>query len=327
MLMPTFSYQVRDEAGHLVKGLLEAVTHEIESGASLSQALGHHSKIFPEMMVSLVAVGETAGKLDLVLGRFAHFLEKDLAFRREVRGSLLYPSLLFVACLILILFVVGFVVPQFAAIFVKAGIPLPAPTLILQGIGQVIRGQGWVLAIAGVVVAMSGGWIYRQPQVRLKVDARLLKLPGSGPLLLAATIARFSRTLATLVASGVPILSALRNAQGVVFNRALAREIERVGQAVERGERIASTLSVGGLFTADAIQMIRVGEESGRLEVMLEKLADFYELRLNYALKQMTTLLEPILLVAMGAVVAFIMASLLLPMFDMVQVLQRGGIR
>lgn len=303
------------------------VRREVEGGATFSQALSHHPNVFPKLMVALAATGEASGHLDTVLSRFADFLERDMVLTQAVKGALLYPSILLVAATTLILFVVTFVVPQFAALFVKAGVPLPVPTQILRWIGETIRFYWWGILISGGVLCVGAAFMYRQASFRLTIDRLLLKVPVLGLALHQMVVAQFARTLATLVASGVPIVSALETAQGVVENQVIVQELKRARAAVEQGERVATTLAVGKVFQPDAIQMIRVGEESGRLDAMLEKIADFYELRVGYRLKQMTTLLEPILLVAMGGMVAFIMASLLLPMFDMVKVLQRGGIR
>lgn len=306
---------------------LEAIARELEAGVPFSEALSHHPRVFPELLVRLAAVGEASGHLDTVLTRFAGFVEKDLALTRAVQGALLYPALLVAAATVLTLFLVTFVVPQFAGLFAKAGILLPLPTRILQAAGAVIRHHGLLLLFLAGAVAAGLPFLRRVPSVRLALDRWALRIPLAGAVIHQAAVARFARTLATLVASGVPIVSALGIARGVAQNQRIAQEIERVQGAVEQGERMAATLSVGGVFYPDAIQMIRVGEESGRLDVMLERISDFYELRVSYALKQATTVLEPVLLVAMGGVVAFIMASLLLPMFDMVKVLQRGGIR
>lgn len=311
----------------VLKEALETATRQIETGSTFSQALGAHPKIFPKLMISMAAVGEASGKLDTTLSRFAGFVEKDLALSRSVKGALTYPAFLLVTSLILIVFVVTFVVPQFASLFVKAGIALPGPTQFLYALGQGIKTRWWVwigLFAAGAVGLQMAA---QAPAVRMYMDRILLKLPIMGTVIHQALVARFSRTLGTLVGAGVPILSALETAQGVAGNRVMVEEVRRVRLAVERGERMAATLSTGKVFYPDAIQMIRVGEEAGRLDVMLEKIADFYELRVNHSLKQMTTLLEPVMLVIMGMVVAFIMASLLLPMFDMVKLLQRGGIR
>lgn len=317
---------VSQTAHSALKESFESVSHEVEGGSPFSEALSRQP-IFPKLMVSLAAVGESSGHLDTVLNRFANFLEKDLALRRALQGALLYPALLLAAATALILFVVTFVVPQFAALFAKAGIPLPLPTQILRAIGETIRAQWAILGILAGAGMAGLSYAAKVPAIRQRIDEWTLKLPIVGAVLHQAVVARFTRTLGTLVGSGIPILSALETAKGVVGNHVFLKEVERVRQAVERGERMAATLSVGKVFYPDAIQMIRVGEESGRLDVMLERIADFYELRVNYYVRQMTTVLEPILLVVMGGMVAFIMASLLLPMFDMVKVLQRGGIR
>lgn len=306
---------------------LEKVGRRIESGATFSQALSNHPDLFPKQLVALAAVGEASGQLETVLARYAAFLEKDLALRRQLRGALLYPSLLLVASLLLVLFVVSFVVPQFATVFLKAGISLPGPTLLLLGVGNFLRARWWMVLFLAVLAGAGCQIASNVPAIRLQVDQLLLRLPVIGRLIHQATVARFSRTLATLVASGIPILAALETARGIIENQVFSREIQRVAASVERGERIAGTLLVGGVFLPDAIQMIRVGEESGRLDLMLERVADFYELRVNFLVGQLTTLLEPILLVMLGGIIALIMASLLLPMFDMVKVLQRGGMQ
>ncbi|MBI3318811.1 MAG: type II secretion system F family protein [Candidatus Omnitrophica bacterium] len=316
-----------DNALPSLREALEKARKEIEGGTTFSEAMSHSPEIFPKLLVSLTTVGEATGKLDTVLNRFAGFLEREIALKREVQGALLYPAVLLAAAAALVLFVVSFVVPQFSILYLKTGIPLPWPTRILQGVGEAIRTQGWLLIAGGVAVV--GGWTFleRLPRVRSQRDRILLKLPVLGEVIHQTLVARFARTFATLVGSGVPILSALETVEGVVGNDVLLQEIRRLRSSVERGERLAAVLSVGKVFHPDAIQMIRVGEESGALDQMLERVADLYEKRVNFSLKQMTTLLEPALLVVMGGVVGFIMASLLLPMFNMVKVLQTGGVR
>lgn len=310
-----------------LKRTLTEVLRAIESGTPFSEALSHHPQVFPPLMGRLVAVGEVSGKLDVVLNRFANFLEKDLNLRRSVQSALTYPALVVVASLLLVLFVVSFVVPQFSALFEKAGMTLPGPTRILAGFGMGLRQRGWLWAGAAACFLTGARMILAKSTVRQWTDEWLLRAPLFGTVIRQILLARFARTLATLVGSGIAILGALETARQVVGNFALSREVDRVRAAVERGERMSNTLATGKIFYPDAVQMIRVGEESGRLDGMLDKVADFYELRVGYALKQMVTLLEPFLLVVTGGVVAFIMASLLLPMFDMVKLLQKGGLR
>lgn len=310
-----------------LKKALEAVAREIEGGSRFSQALERQPKIFPELMISMVNVGESSGKLDTVLMRFAALLEKDAALKRAVQSALTYPAFLLTVSLGLMLFMVTFVVPQFAELFTKAGLRLPAPTLLLASVGGAIRAQALLLLMAAAGMLFGSAMIVRIPSVRRRLDGVLWSTPGIGPLLQLSLISRFSRNLATLVASGVSILPALDAAKKVVTNEVVVQEVARVRSAVERGERMAATLSVGKVFHPDAVQMIRVGEETGRLDGMLDKVADTYDLRVGFAVKQMTALLEPVLLLCLGAMVALMIASLLLPMFDMVKVFQRGGLR
>ena len=320
------SVALQCESGPL-REALEGSAKEIEGGKSFSEVLAKRPRIFSKLMVSMVAVGESSGKLDVVLQRLAQFMEKDLSLRRAVQGALTYPFFLMLTSLALILFVVSFVVPQFTALFTKAGLSLPAPTLLVAAVGQVIRTHWWLLAFLGSAAFAGAGWVLRRPPVRRRMDAVLLRLPGIGRVIHQTLVARVARSLATLIGSGIPILSALETVSGVAGNAVIARELTRTRSAVERGEKISVALSVGKVFHADVVQMIRAGEESGRLDILLDKVADFYDLRVGFALKQMTTLLEPVFLIGMGGVIAFIMVSLLLPMFDMVKVLQKGGIR
>lgn len=319
---------VTEQAGSAaLREAIEAVAREIEGGSHFSDALQRHTDVFPKLMVSMAAVGEASGKLDLVLTRFANLLERDLALRRTVQAALTYPVFLLVISTGLILFMVTFVVPQFTALFSKAGLVLPAPTRLLSAIGTTLRYHlGWLIG-AGLLLVLGAGLALRQPAVRRRIDRWLWKSPIVGPVIQHSVIARFARNLATLIGSGVPILSALDAAKEVAQNQVMVEELDRVRSSVEQGERIAATLAVGKVFRPDVIQMIRVGEETGRLDTLLDKVADFYDLRLGFFLKQMSTLLEPVLLAGMGGIVAFLMASLLLPMFDLVGVLQKGGFR
>ncbi len=312
--------------GPLKEGL-SAAAKEIETGKSFSEALSSHPRIFPKLMASMVSVGEMSGRLDVVLQRYATFVEKDLTLRRAIQGALTYPIFLVITSMMLILFVVAFVVPQFESLFLRSGLALPAPTRVVSAAGHLIRNHGWLLAFLCSAGFAGTGWVLRRPAVRRRVDSWLLSIPVVGRMIELSLIARLTRCLATLVGSGIPILSALETAAGVAGNETVSRELLRARSAVERGEKISAALSVGRIFRPDVVQMLRAGEDSGRLDVMLDKVADFYDLRVGFALKQMTTLLEPVLLVGMGVVVAFIMASLLLPMFDLVKVMQRGGFR
>jgi len=221
------------------------------------------------------------------------------------------------------LFIVTFIIPQFAEIFMKTGIRLPLPTLLLYQIGTMLKRfwHSWILLIA---VAWVGTSLYANTAAgRLRLDGLKLGLPLLGPLHRKGAISRLARTLGMLVGSGVPLLQSLDLVREVTGNEVLGRVIGNVRSAVEKGEKVSEPLRVSGEFPADVIQMIAVGEETGNLEEMLHKIADFYDRSVNYAVKKLTTLLEPLLLVILGSLIGFIMASMLLPIFDMIAILRR----
>ena len=222
-----------------------------------------------------------------------------------------------------IVFIATVLIPKFVEIFNRAEISLPLPTIILYGLGTAIRQFWYVFILSGVLIVLGLRKYIKTKTGRLKFDRVSLKLPIIGPIVRKSCISRFARTLSTLIGSGVPILESLDIAGNVVNNQILGRVIKQMRQSVEKGERLAESLKVSEEFPADTVQMISVGEESGNLERMLNKIGDFYDRATGYSIKKLVTSLEPILLVAMGVIVAFIMASMLLPMFNMVKLLRR----
>jgi len=306
-----------------LKETIGDVSRNVEAGDSFSQALARHPGIFSRLFVNMVSVGEASGRLDTVLTRFAEFTERQADLRQKVRGALFYPIILLFAGILVTLFIVTFIIPQFANIFIKAGVTLPMPTLILYKIGAGIK-HYWHLIGLVIIAGLLGIRYYVNTKTgRLRFDRLKLKAPILGLLCRKAAISRFSRTLGTLVASGVPILQSLEIVRGVVGNEVLARVIDNVRSSVEKGEGIAETLKISEEFPLDAVQMISVGEETGNLDGMLNKIADFYDMSLGYTIKKLTSIIEPLFLVIMGSMVGFIMASMLLPIFDMMKILRR----
>ncbi len=299
------------------------VARNIEAGDSFSGALAKYPRIFSKLFINMVRAGEASGKLDTVLKRFAEFIEHQADLRQKIRGALFYPIILIFAGVAVTLFIVTFIIPQFAEIFLKAGIRLPLVTLILYKIGITIK-HFWFSIILLVMVIVLGVRYYAQTErARFLIDRVKLRLPILGPLYRKAAISRFARTLATLVASGVPILQSLDIVKEVIENEVLGRVVENVRTSVERGQSLSEPLKISEEFPPDAVQMISVGEETGNLEGMLNKISDFYDMSLGYSIKKLTTVIEPLLLVIMGCMVGFIMASMLLPMFDMIKILRR----
>jgi len=299
------------------------VSRSVEAGESFSQALAKHPRVFPNLLVSMVKAAEAGGDLGGVLNRYAEFAEAQADLQRKIKEALYYPIILIVAATGVIVFIATVLIPKFVEIFTRAEISLPLPTIILYGIGTAIRQFWYVIILAGVLIVSGLRRYVRTKAGKFRFDKVSLKLPILGPIVRKICISRFARTLSTLVGSGVPILESLDIVSDVVNNQVLVRVIKQMRQSVEKGERLAESLKVSEEFPPDAVQMISVGEESGNLVRMLNKISDFYDRATGYSIKKLVASLEPILLLMMGAVVTFTMASMLLPMFNMVKVLRK----
>lgn len=305
-----------------LKEIIGGVSKSIEAGESFSSALSKYPRVFPFIFTSMVGAGESSGKLDTVLTRFVQYVEHQAELREKIRGALLYPAILLSFGITVTLFIVTFVTPKFTKIFLKAGIKLPLPTLILSSIGIAIKRFWYVFILFIILCVIAMKYYIKTESGRFNVDRLKLKLPLMGSLYRKAAISRFSRTLATLVGSGVPILKSLDITQDVIGNKVLSHILRNVRNSVEKGEKISEALKVSEEFPQDVIQMLSVGEETGELDGMLNKISNFYDMTLEYSIKRFVTFLEPLLLVVMGGMVGFIMASMLLPMFDMIKVLR-----
>jgi len=306
-----------------LKSAVASVARGVEAGETFSEALSKYPAIFPKLFVSMVKAGEATGSLDVVSKRYAEYYEHQVDLSQKVKGALFYPAILLTAGVAVTLFIVTFIIPQFAEIFIKSGLKLPLPTLVLYSIGVNIK-RYWYLGIIGGILFALGVKLYaRSERGHFNIDRMKLKLPIVGALYRKAALSRFAKTLGTLTASGVPILQSLDITKDVVGNEVLKRVVGTLRTAVEKGEKIAEALKISGEFPADTVQMISVGEETGNLDGMLDKIAGFYNMSLGYTIKKLTTIMEPLFLLIMGGLVGFIMISMLLPMFDMIKVLKQ----
>jgi len=303
--------------------IIGRVSRCVEAGESFSEALAKHPRIFPNLLVSMVKAAEAGGNLGGVLDRYAEYAESQADLQRQIKEALYYPIILIVGATGVIVFIATVLIPKFVEIFNRAEISLPLPTIILYGLGTAIRQFWYVFILSGVLIVLGLRKYIKTKTGRFKFDKVSLKLPIIGPIVRKTCISRFARTLGTLVGSGAPILESLDIVSNVVNNQVLGRVIKQMRQSVEKGESLAESLKASEEFPPDAVQMISVGEESGNLERMLNKIGDFYDRATGYSIKKLVTSLEPILLIAMGVIVAFTMASMLLPMFNMVKVLRR----
>ena len=319
MSLSTLAKQIENRS---LKEAIGSVSRQVEAGSTLSQAFGTEPRMFTRLFVNMIKAAEASGKLDTVLMRYADFFEKQEELKQKIKGALFYPIILLSAGVAVTLLIVTFVIPQFAEIYLKAGIKLPIPTLIVYKVGMVIKHYWWLLVMLAIAILLGIRYYFKTERGTFLLDRSKLKLPIIGPLYRKLAIARFTRTLATLLGSGVPILESLDIVKEVTGNEVLARVIANVKKGVEKGERMSETLKISAEFPPDLVQMVSVGEETGGLVEMLNKVGDFYDMAVNYAVKKLTVIIEPVFLVIMGVMVGCIMASMLLPMFDMVKTLR-----
>ncbi len=304
-----------------LRAVIGDVARNTEGGASFSEALGRHPAVFSPLFISMVRAGEVSGKLDEILRRLAIFTKRQAELRQHLRTALTYPALLMVVGLGAIAFLLLGIIPKFMAIFMEAGVPLPLPTWLLFIASHVLRRHGlWLLgALAGLGFAFQA--YRRTPSGRRRLDVALLRAPMLGELARKAAISRLARTLETLLESGVPVLESLAIAAETCGNAIIADTCRTAETSVRQGGSIAEPLRISGEFPPMVVQMLSVGESSGTLDHMLGEIAEHYDELVQHHLKRLTALIEPLCLIVMGGVVAFIMASVLLPLFRMVNVI------
>jgi type IV pilus assembly protein PilC len=297
--------------------VLQSVKVEVESGKSLSEAMGSHPRVFDDLFRNLVAAGEAGGILDVIFRRLAVYLEKAAKLRRQVRGALVYPSVIMAVGVLVVFVMMTKVLPVFEKMFIDLGAgSLPAPTRMVLAISHAIT-DNVVVFVLGVAALVAGSiTIARTDRGRWAFDTVLLKAPVIGNVMRKIAVARFTRTLGTLLSSGVPILDALDIVAKSAGNRVVARAITYARMKISEGKDIASPLLETGVFPPMVVQMIGVGEQTGAMDDMLQKIADFYEEEVDAAVAAMTALLEPIMLVVLGGVVGGLLIAMYLPIFE-----------
>jgi type IV pilus assembly protein PilC len=300
------------------KRTLTSVRAEVEGGSTLATAMRHHPKVFDELYTNMIAAGEAGGILDTILQRLSVYIEKAVKLKRAVRSALIYPSsIMFVAFAVVTLILV-YVVPTFLTLFAGLNVPLPLPTKIVIAISHFLTRYGvFILIFAGIGFFALRSY-YSTKNGRYAVDSIFLKLPVVGILLRKIAVARFSRTLSTLIVSGVPLLEALDVTAKTAGNAVVERALENTRTAIEQGRTIVDPLKETGVFPPMVTQMIGVGEQIGAMEAMLSKIAEFYEEEVDSAVKDLLTALEPMMIVFLGVVVGGIVISMYLPLFTLI---------
>jgi general secretion pathway protein F len=307
---------------HALKKVIAQVREEIKEGRSFADALEQHRKVFTDLYVNMIRAGEESGALEGVLLRLADFTENQILLRNRIRAALAYPIFMTIVGAGVMGFLLTFVIPTVSQVFKEMGHTLPLPTRILMGVSAVFKGYWWGIIGAGILSLVGVRRYLQTPEGALHWDRVKLRLPLFGGIILRGAVARFARTLATLLQGGLPILNSLEIAKTVVNNQLLAQAIEETKLEVREGGGIAPALKRSGLFPSIVTHMIATGEASGNLEKMLSKVADAYEAEVQTKVTALTSILEPAIILVMGLVVGFIVISILLPIFEMNQLVR-----
>jgi general secretion pathway protein F len=305
-----------------VKRVIAAVRERIREGAAFADALAAHPVVFSSLYVNMVRVGEASGTLDRVLLSLAEFLERQARLRNTVTAALTYPLLMLAVSVLILVFLVAFVVPKVTVVFADLHQALPWPTVILIALSDALRLGWWVLALAGVAGGMAIARYVRTPAGRRRYDAWALRLPVVGRLVRMIALSRFTSTLSTLLAGGIGLLTALEIVKNVVRNVVIADAIETAQESIRQGQSIAEPLRRSGVFPPLVTHMIAVGELSGELETMLKKVSEAYDHEVETTVGALTALLSPVMILVMGGVILFIVLAILLPIFEMSQIVR-----
>lgn len=311
-----------ETASPLFKRVILKVLSDLEGGQNLSEALSHHSGVFPEIYIDMIRVAELTGNLEGTLKQLAAYLRRDLNTIRRLRSAMIYPTVILVLAVAVVGILVFVALPAFTRIFDEFNVQLPLATRILLGIVDFIRTNIVLILVVAAAIG-TGVWaVLRTEQGKLRRDALLLRLPIFGPIVLSAIMNRFSRTLSIVLKAGVPLAQTFDAVIKGTGNRVFQRGLTDVKEQMVGGEGFSGPLSRTHLFPPMLTQMVRVGEETGTLDTYLEQAADFYEEELDYRIRQMTSLIEPVLTIAVGLVVGFVAVSLISAMYGLVGALK-----
>ncbi len=312
-----------------LKKIIADIGERVEGGESLSRAMQRHPRTFNNLFIGMIKAGEVGGVLEETLQRLSHFLEKDVELRRKVKSAMTYPVLVLVMSLGITFFLVYWFVPQFITIIVDLGMKkedLPAPTKLLMTMSDTLRYNGWVFIVAIIVIIISYKLFVSTRFGRRVADRVKLKVPVFGKLHHKICLARFSRTMGTLMTSGVPILQAMETVAGTVGNTIMSDAVLEARARIREGDRIGDPLEESRQFPPMVVHMISVGEESGSLDYMLQKIADFYEAEVDAQLASLTAAIEPLMILMLGFIVGFIVISMFLPFATVISNLSSGGL-
>jgi type IV pilus assembly protein PilC len=311
-----------------LKGVLVDVTEDVESGSPLSEAMAKHERVFDGLYTNMVKAGEAGGVLDVILARLSSFMEKAQKLKRRIKGAMIYPAVVFTVTISILMAIMIFVVPKFEQVF--RSLPnlgeLPPLTKALQGFSQFLVARWWVLLLGLVVFVVAFKAIARSAPGRRFFDRLKLRIPVVGNLVRKVIVARFSRTFGTLIASGVPILESLDICRDTAGNVVMEEALGKVRESIQEGGTIAEPLGESGIFDDIVTNMIDVGEETGELDKMLIRVADNYDDEVDVAVTSLTSIIEPVLIIFLGAAVFLIVLGLFTPLLKLIEGIEQGAV-
>jgi type IV pilus assembly protein PilC len=297
--------------------MLKNIKEQVESGSTLADALKKYPSQFDDLFVNMVAAGEAGGILDTILRRLSAYMEKAAKLKGQVKGAMTYPIVTLIIAVLVVAVILVFVIPVFQEMFADMGGALPAPTLIVVGMSEFVKSKIHWIVIGVILFIFAFRKYYKTESGRKVVDASMLKMPIFGILVRKVAVAKFTRTMGTMLSSGVAILEALDIVAKTSGNKSIEKAIYTVRSGIAEGRTMADPLAESGVFPAMVCQMISVGESTGALDAMLQKIADFYEEEVDQAVENLTALIEPFMLVFLGVVIGGLVISMYLPVFKM----------
>jgi type IV pilus assembly protein PilC len=295
---------------------LEQIEEELVGGRAFSEAAAQHKKVFPVIFIHMVRAGEASGALDETLDQLALQFEKQHETRQKVKAALAYPAIVGVVAIAVIIFLLSSVVPTFASMLSSVGGELPGITLFVLGASDVVANLWWLILLLFALVAIGLWAVKQKPETKYYLDYALLKMPVFGPLLQKAALARMTRTLSSLFSSSVPILQSLQMVERVVGNEVISRSLKQSRDALESGQRLTEPMKKHWVYPPLVVQMISIGEETGSLDQMLTKVAQFYEKEVEYSTDKLKSMIEPLMIVLLAVIVGTIVISIIVPMFQ-----------
>lgn len=305
------------------KDVIKEMRAHIESGGALSDAMAKYPKIFSELYVNMVKSGEASGLLDEILARLAEFGEKDIDTRSKIKAATRYPLITLVALFVAFIIVVTFVIPRFSSIFSQFKTALPLPTRILLGLSFIMQSYWYIILIAAGLLAFLSFKYINTKNGRLRWDSLKLKLPIFGPLVYMFTMSRFSLVMSILIRSGLPILQVLDMVSRAVGNAAISRVVDNIVISVREGKGISEPMEISGIFPPIVVQMVAVGEDTGKVDELLMKVSEYYDQQSDYSIKNLTTMIEPVFVLILGGMVLMMALAIFLPMWNLITIFRR----